>query len=455
MIEHTNEPKAVAIPYTAMEFFLIRSKLATDSVPQAIPPIKYSFERQPGQPASLSFSPGSIAIPKLASGGCPRMIRPMSGFSTGGLHPIYNAPMQSTHNHRTVSSARRIDWMKLILVLGTTMAFHSGLSSSAEKPTLDYSGTTTWDESTKTFSFTKSGAMPATKEGFYWSVPDEVDRIMIGSDVTVTGAFRIGYREPSNPLFISGEDRDTSVIFGTPDKQWTTDNNIPENAKWTYGAISVLADATVHVSKLTSKDPRSYHISGYANKSVIHVNECNLLDTRGGDNNNSDGFIGSAGSSIRRSTIDTLDDGIKVYHDIIIESVMIRQHRNGAAIQLGWGGESDDVTASIRDLTIVGANPDHLYNMAPFTWEAGTSGSRNIEVTGMKVQFTGKIYNESTAEWDQAGLFELKPKDGTFNFHASNAALQGLGLGRRDTKGVIQIEEMAAAQTGPESGGID
>lgn len=316
----------------------------------------------------------------------------------------------------------------------------------ASNPMVEYTGRTTWDGKTSTFSFVTSGTFPMTKEGFYWSVPSGIKRIAIGKGVTVKGGFRIQYREPSNPLYIEGAERDSSVVLGTSERQWTTDNEIPENDKWRYGAISVIADARVYVSKLTSKNPRSYHISGYANRSVIHVDDCSLLDTRGGDNNNSDGFIGAAGSSIRNSLIDTLDDGIKIYHDIEIENVTIRQHRNGAAIQFGWGGEDGKARASIRDLTIVGANPHQRYNMAPFTWEAGRKGSRIIEIEGLTVRFEGEIYNESMDVWSDAGLFELKPSQCNFELRAAKVDLAGLGLGRRDTMGRVYIEETSKTE---------
>lgn len=282
--------------------------------------------------------------------------------------------------------------------------------------------------------------MPDTKEGFFWNVPGEVRRITISSNVTVVGGFRVGYREASNPLFIDGRDRETSVIFGTDTEAWTTKNGVAEHDKWKYGSVNVLADAVVHVSNLTAKNPRGYNISGYANKAVIHVSDCNLVDTRDGDNNNSDGFIGSAGSSIRRSLISTADDAIKVYQDITIENVTIEQHRNGAPIQFGWGGESGTATANIRNLTIKGVDSEGLYNMAPFTWEGGTSGTRIVNLDGFTVSVDGKMYLEQKDEWVRVGLFELKPEDCTLEFNATGAVLAGISDGLIRTRGRIEID---------------
>lgn len=181
---------------------------------------------------------------------------------------------------------------------------------------LSYTGETRWDAATATLTFLSSGNMPEGKEEFFWRVPPEVGRIHVQSNVTVKGGFRVEFRNPENPLHIVGDDRKTSVLFGTDAERWTAGNGVVENDKWKYGAVSVLADATVHVSNLTSMNPRGYHVSGYANQSVLHVSRCDLLDTRPGHNNNSDGFIGSAGSTISDCFISTGDDAIKAYHDI-------------------------------------------------------------------------------------------------------------------------------------------
>ncbi len=235
----------------------------------------------------------------------------------------------------------------------TTILLAQVLSSAAQLPVKpDYSGETKWDDNTRTLTFASSGSMPETKEGFYWQVPVDVKQIVIGSNVTVRGGFRVSFRTAENPLRIIGIDRNTSVIFGTDEERWTDRNGVADNAKWKYGAVSVLADATVYISNLTSRNPRGYHFSGYANKSVLHVSQCSLLDTRPGSNNNSDGFVGSDGSTLADSFISTGDDAIKVYHDLTVRNVVIEHHRNGSPIQFGWGGKGGHVKATIENLTI-------------------------------------------------------------------------------------------------------
>jgi hypothetical protein len=314
------------------------------------------------------------------------------------------------------------------------------LSASALHAQLpNYTGQTKWDANSGTVTFVSSGSMPTGKEEFLWQVPQSVKRIVIDAKVTVRGGFRVAFRSPENPLHIEGRDQETSVIFGTEDEAWTTKNQVPDNARWKYGAVSVLADAMVQVSNLTSLNPRCYHISGYANRSVIDVSHCKLLDRRSGHNNNSDGFIGAAGSSITDSFISTGDDAIKVYHDMTIRNVVIEHHRNGAPIQFGWGGENGHAKAVIEKLTIKGVSPDGLYNMAPFTWESGNGGIRDVTISTLQVTATGKLFDEESHTWVPMGLFELKPKSCTLNLSASGVEIGQLSTGIRRTAGVITL----------------
>lgn len=317
----------------------------------------------------------------------------------------------------------------------------SGQSIAKAAPDLQYTGKIQWDGDSATLTFLTSGTMPEDREGFFWKIRPHVKRIQIAANVRVQGGFRVLFREPNNPLVIEGADRKTSIIYGTDKSAWTTSAGIAESDKWRYGAINVIEDATVHVRNLTSKNPRGYNVSGYANKAVIHVDQCDLIDDREGDNNNSDGFLGSAGSSIRNSLISTSDDGIKVYHDITIENVIIEQHRNGAPLQFGWWDENDAVTATIGNLTIRGVQADGHYNMAPFTWENGQHGKRNVLIDGLDVDVPGQLYDEATGTWLPMGLVELKPVGCEFRLEAKNARLRELGAGVRKTPGRITVND--------------
>ena len=79
------------------------------------------------------------------------------------------------------------------------------------------------------------------------------------------------------------------------------------------------------------------------------------------------------------------------------------------------GGESGHAIAAITNLTIKGVDPNSAYHMAPFTWEAGSRGTRTVLVNGLSVSLRGKTYNEGLARREPAMLFELKPSDCTLN----------------------------------------
>ncbi len=103
------------------------------------------------------------------------------------------------------------------------------------------------------------------------------------------------------------------------------------------------------------------------------------------------------------------------------------------------GGESGHATAAITNLTIKGVGPNSAYNMAPFTWEAGSRSTRTVLVNGLSVSLRGKAYNEGQARWEPAVLFKLKPNDCTLNMTILGADVSGLPYGLRNTKGRISI----------------
>ncbi len=190
--------------------------------------------------------------------------------------------------HRLHPSRR----LRFALIL---VALHRATAMAHGPAGLVYSGKTCWDSTAGILVFQSSGTMPESTEGFHWQVPADVRQIVIGEGVTVRGALRVSFREPANPLHIVGQNRETSVLYGTDEERWTTKHKIAENDKWKYGAVSVLADAVVCITDLTSQNPRGHNFSGYAHKAVLHVSRCRLIDTRKGDNNNSDGFVGADG----------------------------------------------------------------------------------------------------------------------------------------------------------------
>ena len=329
--------------------------------------------------------------------------------------------------------------MRLLPLALTLCVLLARQTLAQDAPGLAYSGKTSWDSAAGELTFESSGAMPEDREAFYWQVPAEVKRITIASNVTVRGGFRVPFRKADNPLRFVGMDRKTSVIFGTEAERWSDRNGVADNAKWKYGAVCVLADATVIVSNLTSRNPRSYHISGYSRQAVLHVSHCDLLDDRSGSNNNSDGFVGADGSTLTDCFISTGDDAIKVYHDITIRNVTVEQHRNGAPLQFGWGGQSVRTKAVIEGLTITGVSPDGRYNLAPFTWVAGSNGCCEAVIRGLKVQVSGSLYDADAKQWIPIALLSVMPPSCTINLTVADADVGGLTWRAQNSRGRIVV----------------
>ena len=174
--------------------------------------------------------------------------------------------------------------------------------------------------------------------------------------------------------------------------------------------LGVHADATVHVKNLQVLNPKGYCVSGYEPASIIHVQHVKMIDDRGGDQNNSDGFIGANGSSLRDVYFDLGDDTIKLYRDMTIEDVEINMQHNGAPIQIGWNDDNNgDVTATIKNLKITG-NQEDGYNLAVFSW-VNENHTKTVDLTidGLYV------------EVPEAALFKLSPPNATANFTFNNA----------------------------------
>jgi hypothetical protein len=209
-----------------------------------------------------------------------------------------------------------------------------------------YSGKTMWDDATCSLAFTSSGDVHFTAAGarsFIWQIPAEVKHIRIGKNVTVNGAFH-----SHDTVSICGEDRKTSVVFGTEEPSWA------DKRKLKAYEISAFQNfgGTMTISNLTSLNPRAFHVRGW--KLPVHVVSCDFIDNRGGWGNHSDGFEGGDGSTVDNCYFESGDDIIKVYFDVTVTDTTIKMVRNSVPIQLGWGDYSDGAVGTFKNLTVIG-----------------------------------------------------------------------------------------------------
>lgn len=215
-----------------------------------------------------------------------------------------------------------------------------------------YSGTANWDNQTGTLTISGSGKLRFEGKGlsdFIWSVPETVKKIFIKSNVTVDAAFHV-----NNNITIQGEDRNTSIIFGTDVQAWPFVNGIEgkeqnyaqiqaEESKWKY--------LTLYIDNLTIKNARAYAVRCWDRPA--HLSNCNIIDDRGGWKNHSDGFEGGHFSTITNCYFETGDDVIKCYKDITVKDCTIKMILNAVPFQFGWGSYGF-CRADIENVTIIG-----------------------------------------------------------------------------------------------------
>lgn len=301
------------------------------------------------------------------------------------------------------------------------------------------SGKATWNSNTATLRITTSVNWGGDDdiESFYFEPPLEVKTIIIGANVTVTGGFRF-----KHGVTIRGEDKNTSVIFGTNTVAWARGPNKVDNSpdcnktsgddrasdclKWKYGAISsgyVPDGDTIRVSTLTFRNSRTYNITAFT--VPIKVDNVILVERRAEESiSNCDGFGGGPGSSISNSTIDVTDDAIKLYRNMAVKNITIVLHRNGAPFQLGWNLEPS-ASHTIENVLVRGTDPQRQYNCGLFSWKSTVaSTSRTISINGLKTQNleTAKIWSGST--FVNYPLFEIRSQSAQLNINGVNMNVQ-------------------------------
>ena len=256
--------------------------------------------------------------------------------------------------------------MKLLKVLFVclffTLTIRYGQAQTVTELQSNYSGTTSWDAGSGTLSFNTTGTIYfASKVGNgtnpqtdqmqnFWDVPTQVKKIIIKEGVTVTGAFHT-----FATCTIEGENRYTSIVYGTPLQRWADANNPggQDLSEWYYAQFQNYG-GTLTIKNLTSLNPFSYHIRGWG--TVNHVENCDIIDTRGGSQNHSDGFSGGDGSTVNNCYFETGDDVFKAYFDNTITNCTINMVDNAVPIQLGWGDYSNGAVCNFYNLTIYGTS---------------------------------------------------------------------------------------------------
>jgi hypothetical protein len=253
---------------------------------------------------------------------------------------------------------------------------------SVSSLTDNFSGTVNWNAAEGVITFETSGSINLTFKDnfrhFIWDVPEEVKTIVIKENVTVNGAFHTRYN-----CTIKGEDRKTSVLFGTNEREWSKkkrDQGFGDVRAFNYSTIEALS-GTTYVQNLTCLNPWGFHVRG----GMLHVSYCDFIDNRGGHGNNSDGFVGSNGSTVDNCFFSTGDDIIKVYNNVTVTNTTIEMVDNAVPIQLGWGTYGDGAIGTFNNLTITGNSGRGNDGRAIIVARTGTY-NKTINIDGCDIQ---------------------------------------------------------------------
>lgn len=297
-------------------------------------------------------------------------------------------------------SSFKIKYSSLIFLLNIVaiFLFASNLQGQSVAELMkNFSGKSKWNEKTKTLYFKSSGEINFTDKAGdgtdlendcknnFWKVPRKVKTIIIGKNTKVTGAFHT-----YSNITIKGEDRKTSIIYGTPLQTWTDKNNPcgVDLKEWYYAQIQVFKD-TAHIQNLTMLNPFSYFVRGFG--PVIKMKDCDLIDNRGGHHNHSDGFCGGDGSVVENCYFECGDDVFKAYFDYKVINCTIKMVTNSVPIQLGWGNYSNGAVCNFKNLTILGSTGRYASENAIICGRKGTY-KVTLNIDGLKIDNPNAVF---------------------------------------------------------------
>lgn len=159
--------------------------------------------------------------------------------------------------------------IRLLQSTGIALLLITGsFAQSVDELSKHYTGKVSWEPKNQALRFLSSGTIHFEKSDHkqsYWDVPEHVNEIIIGAGVRVTGAFHT-----RADCIIQGEDRKTSVVYGTPKQSWADDLGVKP---YEYAQFQNRG-GVLTVANLTALNPFSYFIRGW--KQVCHAKNCNF-----------------------------------------------------------------------------------------------------------------------------------------------------------------------------------
>ena len=233
---------------------------------------------------------------------------------------------------------------KYLIVLICSFFVHSITNAqSVDQLRNNYTGNTTWNATTGVLKFSSNGTINFTQNG--WKIPDNVKKVIIGANVRLVGRFDW---DNAGAITIEGEDRKTSVVFGTNQKEYAKANGGGDKLSGVRAT-----DGDVTLKNFTLLDSKGFGFT-HRGGGFLSVIDCDLIDERGGNQNNSDGIVCWGGGLIRGCYIETGDDNIKVYGDMTVENTHCHMVDNAVPVQLGWGNYGSGAKGTFKNFLVTG-----------------------------------------------------------------------------------------------------
>jgi len=300
--------------------------------------------------------------------------------------------------------------------------------SSFEVMKAGYTGNVEYNEQTKIVTFTNSGIMTFANRleqtNHIWHIPTNVLKIIINENVTVKGQFTWGHA-----MTFEGKNKFTSIVFGTNEQGALNTEGLDKKYTCTaYSTFYGYGSGDNYIKNLSCLNPLGFMFTGKSN-CRLHLDAVRGIDNRGGYSNHSDGISAASGSTVKNCYLETGDDAVKVYADILVENTDIVMIQNCVPIQYGWGTYASGAVGTFKNVRIKGTNGRNaekfVINMA--STNAGDGYQKTI------------IMDSCTIENPNATLFLMKDNTVKSDVTITNSRIQVKDFGSNYGTGTISI----------------
>ncbi|MCG8700924.1 MAG: T9SS type A sorting domain-containing protein [Bacteroidales bacterium] len=229
-------------------------------------------------------------------------------------------------------------------------------------------------------------------------------------------------------MTFEGEDMNTSVLFGTTVKASLNSDGLDK--KYTcvaYSSFYGYNNGDSYIKNLTCLNPLGFMFTGKGHR--LHLDKVRGIDNRGGIHNHSDGISAAGGSTVKNCYLETGDDAIKVYADILVEDTEIVMAQNCIPIQYTWGKNGNGAKGTFKNVKITGTKGRGtiraVFNLA--SRDCGDNYSKTIVMDGCII------------DNPNATLFHMKDNNVESNVTITNSKIKVKTYGGNYGTGTINI----------------